>query len=89
MTSTNIWNLAIVELAIFIALVPIVIFILESHGRKGAEVWGFLLVFCILRLTSSGITVGHKNSISTTGSIINSIGVSGLLLALSGALHEV
>lgn len=88
MSSSNVWNLAVAELAIFIILVPIVIFIIERHGRKGVEGWGFLLVFCILRLTSSAITVGHKNSVSTAESIFNSIGISGLLLALSGTLHE-
>ncbi len=87
--STDVWRLAIAELALYIVILPVVIYILIRHGKHGIDGWGFLAVFCVLRLTSSGIQVGSKNGASITGAIINSIGVSGLLLAFAGILHEV
>jgi hypothetical protein len=81
-------SLAIAELTIYILLLPAIIYILVRHGRHGIEGWAFLIVFAILRLVSSGIQVANRNSTSTTGSIINSVGISGLLLSLSGVIHE-
>jgi hypothetical protein len=88
-SSSDVWRLAVAELAIFLVLLPIVVYILVRHGKHGLDGWGFLVIFCVLRLTSSGLQVGNKNGTSSTGSIINSIGISGLLLAFSGVLHEV
>jgi prolipoprotein diacylglyceryltransferase len=88
MSLNAITRLAIAELIIYLILLPIVIFILIKHGRRGFEGWGFLIVFCVLRLTSSGIQIGDSNSTSTTGAIINSVGISAILLALSGVIHE-
>lgn len=81
-------RLAIAELAIFLPLLAVVIFIAVRHGRRGLDGWGFLAAFCVLRLTSSGLQVGQQDSTSNTGSIVNSIGISALLLALSGVIHE-
>jgi hypothetical protein len=81
-------RLAIAELTIYILLLPLVIYILVRHGRHGIEGWAFLIAFCVLRLTSSGLQIADRNSTSTIGSIINSVGISGLLLSLSGIIRE-
>lgn len=87
-------QLSIAELAIYLILVPIIIYILVRHGKPGYHGWGFLIVFCGLRLASDGIQIGnHKNaanggSAGSSGAIINSIGLSGLLYSLAGIIHE-
>jgi hypothetical protein len=78
-------RLAIAELVIYIILLPIAVYILVRHGKPGYTGWGFFLVFCTLRIVSSGLGI---NDTSTTGGIINSVGISALLLAISGVIHE-
>jgi len=89
MTLNAITRLAIAELALYLILLPVVIYILIRHGKHGLDGWMFLTVFCILRLTSSGLQIGDRNSTSNTGAIVNSVGISALLLAISGVMHEV
>lgn len=87
-------QLSIAELVIYLILVPIISYILVRHGKPGYLGWGFLIIFCGLRIASDGIQIGnHKNaanggSVSSSGAIINSIGLSGLLYSLSGIIHE-
>jgi prolipoprotein diacylglyceryltransferase len=78
-------RLAIAELIIYIIIFPIAVYILVRHGKPGYIGWGFFLVFCTLRIVSSGLGV---NDTSTIGGIINSVGISALLLAISGVIHE-
>ena len=83
-------RLSIAELVIYIFLVPIVVYILIRHGKPGYLGWGFIIVFCGLRLASDGIEIAQHNSLSgsSSGAIINAIGLSGLLYGLAGILHE-
>jgi hypothetical protein len=81
-------RLAIAELVIYVLLLPLIVYILVRHGRRGLDGWGFLIVFCILRVVSSGLQIGSTSSNSSTGGIINSIGISALLLALGGIVTE-
>ena len=82
-------DLAIVELVIYILLTPLVLFLLIKHRFPGLLGWLYLLVFCGLRLGSDGITIGNRNKpASTTGAILNGVGISPLLLSLAGLLHE-
>jgi hypothetical protein len=86
-------QLSIAELAIYIILVPVVVYILIRHGKAGYLGWGFLIVFCGLRLASDGIQIGSNNNASngqpvgSSGAIINAIGLSGLLYSLCGIIH--
>jgi hypothetical membrane protein len=87
MTSFNATaRLAIAELIIYIILLPLVAYILFRHGKRGIDGWAFLVIFCILRIVSSAMQIANRTSI--TGSIINSVGVSAMLLALVGVIHE-
>jgi prolipoprotein diacylglyceryltransferase len=88
MSLNAITRLAIPELTLYILLLSIVIFILIKHGKRGLVGWAFLTIFCVLRLTSSGVQIGDRNSNSTTGAIINSVGISAILIAIGGLIHE-
>jgi hypothetical protein len=78
-------RLAIAELVIYIFFLPISLYILVRHGKPGYTGWGFFLVFCTLPIVSSGLGINETN---TAGGIINSVGISALLLAISGVIHE-
>ena len=84
MTETK--TLAIVELVIYLVLLPAILFILYRHGLPGLLGWMFLVVFSSLRLASDGLEIG--GSTSSGSSIINAIGLSPLMLAVSGIIHE-
>ncbi|CAG8153467.1 unnamed protein product [Penicillium salamii] len=78
-------NLCAAELAIYIALAIPILYLLAKHGRQGLLGWLFLFIFSSLRIVGSAL--GLKSS-SPTASIISSVGLSPLLLATSGILHE-
>lgn len=87
MTATK--TLAIVELVIYLIIVPVIVFILYHHGLPGLLGWIFLVAFSTLRIASDGIEIGNSNpGTSTGGSIINAIGLSPLMLTVSGIIHE-
>lgn len=73
------------QLAIFALLSLPVLYLIYSHGRRGFLGWGFLLVFCILRLTGAGMAISNSGP---SAQIISSIGLSPMLLSLDGILHE-
>ena len=87
-------QLSIAELAIYIVLVPVIICILLRHGKSAYLGWGFLIVFCGLRLAADGIQIGDHSKaakgepVGNAGAIVNAIGISGLLYSLSGIIHE-
>ena len=72
--------------AIYVFLTFPVLYILCKHGRRGFLGWFFLFAFCTLRIISGGM--GVKGSSSPAASIISSVGLSPLILAASGILHE-
>lgn len=82
-TMTN--SLAAATCAIYAALAIPVLFLLVRHGRYGLLGWLFLFSFCSLRIVGNGMAV--KNP-SVTAEIIASVGLSPLLLATAGILHE-
>ena len=90
----SVTKLAIAELSIYILLLPVVIFILVRHGKPGIFGWLFLSIFCVLRIVSSGLQISDGiqasdgKPTSVTATIVNSVGVSPLLMALSGILSE-
>jgi prolipoprotein diacylglyceryltransferase len=87
-------RLAIAELIIYIFLLPLTFFLLIRHGKRGILGWLFLAVFCILRIISSALQIREYNQVShgkpstTTAGIVNSVGVSPLLLSVAGIIHE-
>lgn len=73
-------------LAIYIILAIPVLYLVVKHRRHGLLGWLMLFVFCTIRVIGSGTQM--KNPSSSAGSIISSIGLSPLLLATAGILHE-
>ena len=60
--------------------------ILVRHGKRGIIGWFYLFMFETLRIAGCAIILSAPQS--SGGSIISSIGLSPLLLATLGILHE-
>ncbi|KAF3012677.1 hypothetical protein E8E15_001073 [Penicillium rubens] len=71
--------------AIYAVLAIPVLYLLVRHGRYGLLGWLFLFFFCILRIIGGALAV---NDTSAAANIISSVGLSPLLLAAAGILHE-
>lgn len=78
------------QLGIYAVLSLPVLYLVWRHGWHGLLGWGYLFVFCTLRVIGPVLQISddHKGKISTTPIIISSIGLSPLLLATVGILHE-
>jgi hypothetical protein len=74
------------QLAIYIILSLPVLYILIRHSWPGILGWGYLFAFCMLRVVGGALVLGNGNSESAA--IISNIGLSPLLLAILGVLHE-
>ncbi|KAL7783810.1 hypothetical protein V8C37DRAFT_35071 [Trichoderma ceciliae] len=72
------------ELGIYAALSIPTIFVLIKHGRTGILGWLYLFAFCTLRIIGGAMSLSG----SASANIISSVGLSPLLLATSGILHE-
>ncbi|KAL6790918.1 hypothetical protein J3E68DRAFT_411628 [Trichoderma sp. SZMC 28012] len=80
-------GLSAAKLAIYLVLVQPALFCLWKHGKTGFLGWLFVQLFCVLRIATGGIGL-HGNQKGEAAVILNSIGLSPLLLAISGILHE-
>jgi hypothetical protein len=76
------------QLAIYAALSLPTIYILFRHGRPGLIGWFYILGFCSLRVVGGAMSLSDKNGTSTAAATISSIGLSPLLIGISGVLHE-
>ena len=84
-------SLAIAELAIYLLLAPLVVFILLKHWLAGLLGWFYLSAFIAVRIVGDCITISDRNNktqSSTSAAILNSIGLSPLILSTAGVLHE-
>jgi len=81
--------LAAAQVAIYSVLALPTIYIAIRHGVKGYAVvgWVELFLFFSLKLVGSGLLLGSSTT-NTSATIISSIGLSPLLLAATGVLHE-
>lgn len=88
--------LSSVELALYILLVPSALFIAYRHGRHGILGYFYLNISIAVRIAAAICQlIDNKNNNNTTTTtpsratlILSSIGLSPLLLATSGILHE-
>ncbi|RWQ92194.1 hypothetical protein C8Q69DRAFT_106389 [Paecilomyces variotii] len=78
------------QLIIYCILALPVLYCLYSHGKPGLLGWLYLFVFCTLRIIGSGLELrqGDLDSSSSSALLVNNIGLSPLLLAAMGILHE-
>jgi hypothetical protein len=80
-------GLSAAKLAIYLILVQPALFCLWKHGRTGFLGWLYVQIFCVLRIATGAIGL-HGNQTGEAAVILNSVGLSPLLLAISGILHE-
>jgi len=73
------------QLAIYAALSLPVLYVLWRHRPAGLLGWFFLFAFCTIRIVGGALSTGNDQA---TGGIIASVGLSPLLLATAGILHE-
>ncbi|KAK4934829.1 hypothetical protein LTR10_023997 [Elasticomyces elasticus] len=87
----NTTDLSIAELAIYVTLIPPTIWLFFKHGRRASLAYIYLLIFQTLRIVAAGLQINahRQHKTSTTGSILDAVGLSPLLLAFSGFLYEV
>lgn len=87
MTSPNSAYAAAV-LAIYLVLFFPAMCTAWKHGGRGLAWigWGYLVVFCLLRITGSALQIADGGS--STAAIISSVGLSPLTIAAAGILHE-
>ncbi|KAI0836943.1 hypothetical protein F5Y06DRAFT_272667 [Hypoxylon sp. FL0890] len=81
-------GLAVALLIIYLTLSPPTIYVASKHGLKHGAIigWFFLFTFCTLRIVSSAIELHDAHS--TSAALVASIGLSPLLAAACGVLHE-
>ncbi|KAI0024026.1 hypothetical protein F4780DRAFT_688951 [Xylariomycetidae sp. FL0641] len=81
-------DLAVALVIIYSLLLLPVAFVLLKHGTRHGAVFGwlYLLIFCSLRIISSGLTLSDPTS--SGAAIVANVGLSPLLLAAAGILHQ-
>ncbi|MCJ1382350.1 hypothetical protein MMC17_005463 [Xylographa soralifera] len=82
--------LAIATLIIYVILIQPVLYCLWKHGRHGLLGWLALQSFCLLRIIGNAVLVNAEatNTSNSHALLISNIGLSPLLLATLGFLHE-
>lgn len=78
---------SIIEVAVYIFFVHPATYVLFKHGKNGILGWLSIQSFCIVRIIGN-ILILKDGSHSTAATIVNSIGLSPLLLGTLGILHE-
>ena len=76
------------QLAIYAVFSLPVIYVPFRHGRPGLVGWVYTLGICILRAAGGAMSLGDKNGANTAAAAISSIGLSPLLIGISGVLYE-
>ena len=83
--------LSSVELALYAVLVPLALYIAYRHGRHGILGYFYLNISITVRIAAAICQLIDNNNATTPSlatAILSSIGLSPLLLAVSGILHE-
>ncbi|KAH6989589.1 hypothetical protein BKA56DRAFT_576080 [Ilyonectria sp. MPI-CAGE-AT-0026] len=77
-------NVSTAELAIYATLSIPTVYILVKHGPPGYLGWFYLITFFSLRIIGGVLSLTGNSA----ASIVSNIGISPLLLAAAGILHE-
>ena len=94
MTLSSASKLYIVELVTYAILGPLTIYLLYRHGKHGLLGYFYLSTYCVLRIVTDIINLLPSNRDPTPGNVtlgpavLSAVGLSPLLLGLSGFLHE-
>jgi hypothetical protein len=84
-------SLVIASLAIYLFLLQPVSYCLWKHGKRGILGWMALQSLCVIRIVGNAVQLNAYNNHSTGGIatlILQSVGLSPLILAAVGILHE-
>ena len=84
-------HLATATLVIHAILLQPTLYCFLAHGRHGFLGWFYLQIFCLLRIVGNAVELHAATIPNAKGShvqLINNIGLSPLLLATAGILHE-
>jgi hypothetical protein len=80
----------IATLAVYVALLNPILYCLWKHGKPGILGWVCLQSYCCVRIVAAILDL-HNNAVHSTSSsslILSNLGLSPLLLATLGILHE-
>ncbi|KAI9851329.1 MAG: hypothetical protein M1838_003970 [Thelocarpon superellum] len=85
-------SLAVATIIIYIILIQPTVYCLWRHGWPGFLGWFYLQVLCVVRIVGNALDLQAGTSATSTSNlkilILSSIGLSPLLLATTGILHE-
>ena len=84
-------HLATATLIIYAILLQPTLYCFWAHGRHGFLGWFYLQIFCLLRIVGNAVELHAATNLNPKSShvqLINNIGLSPLLLATAGILHE-
>lgn len=83
-------HLDVANLAVYALFSLPAIYCLVVHGKHGLLGWAYVLAMCGLRIAGSAMSLNaiHHDEVNTTAAILNGIGLSPLLMAAMGLLHE-
>jgi len=83
-------DVSIVEIVVYLPLLVAALAVCLRHGFKKAEGWIFLIILCVVRVAGAACNLVAFNNPSIglfeAVAILNSVGVSPLLLATIGVL---
>lgn len=74
------------DLAVYLLLAPVVAYIFVTHRWSGFLPWYYLSVFCLARII--GGILGIHDSENLAANIIQSVGITPLILGVDGLVHE-
>jgi hypothetical protein len=85
--------LAIVELCVYVPALPLALLVVFRHGFKKQLGWVYLAILCSIRCAGAVFEIlSHRNPTNSTylewGSILQSVGLSPLLMATMGLLKR-
>lgn len=81
----------IVELILYLPLIALSIYLGWRHGQNGFLGYFYLVLCCIIHAVADIVSLvasSQPNSTSIASIVLSSVGLSPLLLAISGFLHE-
>ncbi|KFY76387.1 hypothetical protein V499_03963 [Pseudogymnoascus sp. VKM F-103] len=84
-------KIAIAQLAFFIIAIFPALYCLFKHGQHGLLGWGFLCVFCIIRIVGAANIVSDESTnktLSEAGLIIASVAIAPPIISIGGIAHE-
>jgi hypothetical protein len=87
-------GIAIAEICVYVPVFILTVIVIFRHGFRRQAGWIYLAIFCVIRIAGAGFTISEtQNPINKTdiewAAILDSVGLSPLLLATIGLLKRV